>query len=75
MEKKIPSKAKDCYEYSDIGNNCCFFEHNGNKSCFYIGREVDKNKKEKTFENIKFDCFSMNLMLNLYWIILILFLL
>ena len=74
--RKTPSNAEDCLEYSDIGNNCCYFDYkNGTKACFYIGREVDKDNKEKSFPNLYFNCFSLNLMLNLYWIILIQFLL
>ena len=73
--KKKPLNPKDCHEYSDIGNNCCYFDYNETKACYYIGREVDKKKKKSSYGNINFDCFSSNVIFNSYLIILILFIL
>ena len=73
--KKEPKNHKDCHDYSDIGNNCCYFKYNGIEACFYIGREVDKNNKMNKYGDIEFDCFSLTILFNFYSIILILFLL
>ena len=78
--KPEPKKAKDCTDFSEINNSCCFFQKGSQTACLAIGRKHDSKNLNGNFEfedenkvkqNIKFDCLSYNLIINLSAIFLI----
>ena len=71
-----PKKVKDCTEYSELSNSCCWFKKGDKTACFSIGKKHDK-KNVKGNSNIngnsvEFDCKSFNIIFNLYSILLLL---
>ena len=73
---KIPEKFEDCFKYSEITNSCCYFTKGDKKACLFIGKKYDTKGKENSYkigeEDIKFQCFSFNIIFNFYSIFLIL---
>jgi len=58
---KKPKKAKDCTKYSQLTNSCCFFDINGEKGCYSIGKKFSGDKKgswkrEEDEIEVKFEC-------------------
>lgn len=67
-----PEKSEDCTEYSEINNSCCLFQRGNEKSCYFIGRE---SKQSGNYDGISINCYSSNLVLKFYLLLLIFFLL
>ena len=70
---------KDCTDYSEISNSCCFFKtENGKRACFQIGRKYIGDSKEISTNingvSVTYECKSINLFFNLYSILLIILL-
>ena len=74
--KSNPKKKKDCTDYSEISNSCCFFKIGNENACLHIGRKYIGNSKETSFSfgnynDVKVECKSFNIIFNLYSILLI----
>ena len=73
-----PSKKEDCTDYSEISNSCCLFTIDNKKTCLHIGRKYVGDFKKKTAtidgKQVEYECKSFNLILNLYSILITLFL-
>ena len=73
--KSNPKKKKDCTDYSEISNSCCFFKIGNENACLHIGRKYIGNLKETSFSlgyhDVKVECKSFNIIFNLYSILLI----
>ena len=79
--KREPKKEKDCLDYSEVGNSCCYFirKDTTESACFSVGKSFEGKIKEGTyrFDNIDYDyvCSSFYLILNFSSIIIMFFLL
>ena len=71
--KKNPKTAKDCTDFSEINNSCCYFIKDNQKGCFAIGRKIANGKYKGSYDKINFDCWSFNLIFHLCSILLIFF--
>ena len=45
--KQSTKKVKDCMEYSELSNSCCWFKNGDKNSCFSFGKKHDKKHKRK----------------------------
>ena len=64
--KYNPKSKKDCLEYSEIGNSCCYFNNETDKACLAIGkRHIGKGQIE--FENkiYRYECNSFSIIINI----------
>ena len=71
--KNNPKTAKDCTDFSEINNSCCYFTKGNQKGCFVIGRKIANGKYKGSYDNINFDCWSFNLIFHLCSMLLIFF--
>ena len=74
--KPKPENVKDCAEYSEISNSCCFFDMDNQKACLSIGRKVDTEKIKKKISykllngtEVKYECYSSNIIIRLFLIL------
>ena len=70
---KKPKKKKDCTDYSQLTNSCCYFEtkeDNKKKGCYSIGKKYSGPNEEISAtingKNIKYECNGnfLNIILN-----------
>ena len=67
---KKPKKKKDCTDYSQLTNSCCYFEGKGKKGCYSIGKKYSGPNEEisASINNvaIKYECNGkfLNIILN-----------
>ena len=79
--KREPRKEKDCLDYSEVGNSCCYFtiKDTRESACFSVGKSFEGKRHKDTYkiEDIEYEyvCSSFYLILNLSSIIIMFFLL
>ena len=67
---KKPKKKKDCTDYSQLTNSCCYFEGDRKKGCYSIGKKYSGPNEEISAtingKNIKYECNGnfLNIILN-----------